>query len=72
VPVDMQNDIKPISYIKTYATDMLKCVNETHKKALEINLYSLYSVGASNTPQLCCEPSNNNAERFAYEANRGI
>jgi prevent-host-death family protein len=27
--VDIKNDIKPISYIKTHAADMLKRVNET-------------------------------------------
>ena len=30
VEVDIKNDIKPISYIKTHAADMLKRVNETH------------------------------------------
>ena len=28
--MDIKNDIKPISYIKTHAADMLKRVNETH------------------------------------------
>lgn len=30
VELDIKNDIKPISYIKTHAADMLKRVNETH------------------------------------------
>ena len=28
--MDIKNDIKPISYIKAHAADMLKRVNETH------------------------------------------